>query len=86
MTNLGFWLISLSWILIVMYYTQKAIFNDKLNRNKIILLSLQTVFIYATYTNDKDIIMPTVAVFIVLNTIYPMIIECLHKRNRLSVV
>lgn len=83
--NLGFWLISLSWILIVMYYTQKAILNDKLNRNIIVLLSLQTVFIYATYTSDKDIIMPTVALFMLCNAIYPKALERLHKKKLLSV-
>ncbi len=83
--NLGFWLISLSWILIVMYYTQKAILNDKLNKNIIVLLSLQTILIYATYTSDKDIIMPTVALFMFCNAIYPRILERLYKKKLLSV-
>lgn len=85
LNNLGFWLISLSWVLIVMYYTQKAILSDKLNKSKIILLSLQTIIIFATFTSDKDIIMPTVAIFILCNAFYPKVLDKLHRRKELLI-
>ena len=75
LNNLGFWLITLSWILMVIYYTQKVILNDKLSKSLIILLSIETIIIFATVTSDKDIIAPTVAVIMLFNYLYPKLRE-----------
>lgn len=65
--NIGFWMIILSWVLMIMYYTQKAILNEKLDKKTIILLSIETIIIFAIFTSDKDIIVTTVGILMLLN-------------------
>ncbi len=58
-----------------MYYTQKAVLNNSLDKKKIILLSIETIIIFATFVSDKDIMMPTVLLFIVLNYFVPKVLS-----------
>lgn len=82
LNNLGFWLISLSWVLMVMYYTQSGILRGNLSKNKVIVLALQTIVIFAVFTSDKDIILPTVVVFMLCNSIYSGVGNKLHIKGR----
>lgn len=75
LNNIGFLFISLSWILTVMYYTQKSILNNSLDKKKIILLSIESIIIFATFVSDKDIMMPTVLLFIILNYFAPKVLS-----------
>lgn len=65
--NIGLWMIILSWVLMIMYYTQKSILNEKLDKKTIILLSIETIIIFAIFTSDKDIIVTTVGILMLLN-------------------
>ncbi len=79
--NIGFLLITLSWILIVMYYTQKAILDNNLNKSKILILSLETIIIFASFVSDKDIIVPVTALFLILNYSYPRILNIINRKK-----
>ncbi|MGG7098836.1 permease prefix domain 1-containing protein [Clostridium sardiniense] len=83
LNNIGFLLITLSWILIVMYYTQKAILDNNLNKYKILVLSLETIIIFASFVSDKDIVVPVTAFFLILNYTY---LRILNKMNRKKVI
>jgi hypothetical protein len=78
--NIGFWLISLSWVLMIMYFTQKSILKDELSRNKVILISVQTIIIFASFTSDKDIIIPIVAFFLCHQLLY------VYQESKLSFI
>lgn len=79
--NLGFLLITLSWIIIVMYYTQKAILDNNLNKSKVLILSLETIIIFASFVSDKDIIVPVTAFFLILNYSYPRILNRINRKK-----
>lgn len=66
-----------------MYYTQKAILDNNLNRYKILILSLETIIIFAAFTSDKDIIVLVTALFLILNYTY---LRILNKINRKKVI
>lgn len=81
LNNIGFLLITLSWILIVMYYTQKAILDNSLNISKILILSLETIIIFASFVSDKDIIVPITLLFLILNYSYPRVLNRINRKK-----
>ncbi|MBK1811497.1 hypothetical protein JHL18_12785 [Clostridium sp. YIM B02505] len=65
--NVGFLLITLSWMLVLIYYTQKFILEKRNMKILIAMLSVETIISFAAFTSDKEIIVPVVLIFIVLN-------------------
>jgi hypothetical protein len=65
--NTGFWLITLSWLLAVMHYTQKFILEKGSITKLLVILSLETLMLFATFTFYKEIIILSLLVFIILN-------------------
>ncbi|WP_160678268.1 permease prefix domain 1-containing protein [Clostridium sp. C8-1-8] len=76
--NTGFWLITLSWLLAVMHYTQKFILEKGSITKLLVILCLETLIMFATFTFYKEIIILSLLAFIILNQF--MFKESMHKK------